>query len=176
MRSFAYMLLVQVFAQIAWANSQVDSHSAAFDNQEVESAVTRMQGKWVCVWDQRGGRVDERQIGTIFVFDGTEMTHMFPDGHRSTWEYRVRRDTNPKGIDWRNLNGREFEPGIYWQMNDTLVFCDGFPIEERPDHFGDGSHLNVLRRVSVDQLSEIVDGPQQAESDEQLSIRQNAQG
>ena len=180
MRLLVFLLLIPGFGGLAIAHTYPEPDSrntAASDRDEIRTTVARMQGKWICVWDQRDGKVDDPQIGTMFVFKGTEMTHQFPDGRSSRWEYRVRPETNPMGIDWRLLkesHAGRFEPGIFWFMGDTLVFCDGFPVDKRPTDFGDASHLNVLRRVSAGDASDSDVSRQDAASKKQLGIQENA--
>lgn len=157
------------FSEQLWSDEIV-----AVGNQSAESVGTHMHGQWVCVYDQRDGRVDEQQIGTIYVFDGTEVVHVFPDGHSSRWKYQLYPDTDPIGIDWRNVNDEHrVEPGIFWLRNDTLVFCDGIPIDKRPDNFSDGSHLTVLTRIHDPRPPEVGDHTQAFGTGKSLNIGEN---
>lgn len=178
MRSFTFLPLLLPFASLCLANPVTDSPPApARSNDEAGTVVATLQGRWVCVWDQRDGRVDQRQIGTVFVFDGTVMTHAFPDGHSSRWEFRLHPETQPKGIDWRLLRETrptDFEPSIFWLSGDTFVFCDGFPIDTRPEHFGDAPHLCVLRRVDLPNAPKSDIARPDRDTKTQIGIQENA--
>lgn len=151
MRFLAVLQFVLGFAVLAGAETPASNanraDSAKNDKEEAQTTAASLQGSWVCVWDQRDGKVGKRQIGSIFVFDGEEMTHRFPDGQISRWRFQLHANTEPQQIDWSHANSSDVvDQGILWLKGDTLVFCDGLPLGRPPNHFADASHLNVLVR------------------------------
>lgn len=163
---------VAAFAD-TYPDPSLERRASTKDTRNATDWPVELQGTWVCVWDQRNGRVDHVQIGTLFVFDGDELTHKFPNRKSSRWKYRVHPDSAPMGIDWTRVQprGGSEEKGIFWSDGDTLVFCDGFPLDKRPDHFSDASHLNVLRRLDLKRTgASEVDRQKEEAPDQQLRL------
>lgn len=124
-------------------------------DRDAKAAIAQLQGTWLCVWLQRNGKPDHREIGSRWVFDGAEVTVKINGRIDSKWNYKVHPTTDPKGIDWVNTQRPSpVDRGIFWLSGDTLVFCDGHPVSERPADFSDGPNLYVLRRVAPAQMIE----------------------
>ena len=115
------------------AISTFNSPAAETLSTRDESTSHNFNGTWSCLWDQRNGHVDESEVGTQFVFDGTQMVQT-KNGRTLNWGYRFPLEDGGNAVDWVETNG-DVTKGIFWIDGDTLVFCDGTLTGERPKSF-----------------------------------------
>ena len=131
-------------------------------NASSKSIQDRLQGSWICLWDQRDGKPIDRNIGKDrVVFKGDEFYSPL-DGRR--WKYRLHTDTKPMGMDYRRVDQSHTTQGIFWLGGNILIVCDRGSPTKRPESFADGKLFQVYQRYKA--------GPAEPEKDRAAPVRE----
>jgi len=124
-----------------WQLVQVKSSSAKTKKDSVKSKGNKqpsaLQGRWVSLWSNIGGKSDKIDKGNILVFKGDRLSWSFkkdvdPDVHPFVL------DQKENFIDIKYAGHQENKPakGLYRLKNDTLILCIAQAGEPRPKEIG----------------------------------------
>jgi uncharacterized protein (TIGR03067 family) len=126
----------------------------AADDDPASGDLRKLQGKWVPVRGEKGGRPMPEEALKIarIVIRGDTMEVYLNEKKDHEGKLKLDSSTDPKQFDLiRELNGREtVTPGIYVVERDTFKICADDRGEERPKEFktegNPGFSLMVLKR------------------------------
>lgn len=131
--------------------------------------IEALRGTWICVESAKDGEPVDRYVGVRAVFDGNNMTWIYPaaNGQDRRQACRVDIDVtkNPKHFDWYPLEKPESRALRLYKIEDGMLYmATNLSSTVRPKSFADAAWTFRCRKLQTRQASSSVEDSKSAVS------------
>lgn len=159
-RYFPAMMLCCVCLAISTAFAEPPSviRSASNSRTNVNRELEALRGTWLCVEALRDGKRVDNFVGVRAVFDGNNMTWIFPRDNgqdfRQQCKFEIDVDQNPRHFDWHAVDKpKERKLRLYKIEDGMLYWATNISTSNRPSSFDDSTWVFRCRKMKSNSAS-----------------------